>query len=172
MAINRELDVLTKKISGWFHGLGQRDQLALKILGLGLVIFLAYLLIWGPASAYRSAAIRASEQAYADLGWMKENEAQARLLSGQNDAGKVSLGEGQSLLSLVSASARLKSIELQRFEPKGDDKINIWLDRVEFNRMMLWLESMYKETGIKVEQISVDKSDAPGFVTARLSLAL
>lgn len=103
---------------------------------------------------------------------MRENEGLARQLSGNSGVNKLSLSEGQSLLSVVSASARTQSIELQRFEPKGDDKINIWLDKVEFNRMMLWLENLNKTTGVSVEQISVDKTNEPGIVTARLSLTL
>ncbi len=164
--------VFGRRLSGWFHGLAPRDRLALQVLAAALGCFLLYLLVWSPASAYRAAAVARSEQAYADLRWMKENEALARRLQEQNPALRARVDNGQSLLSLVSASAQRQAIELQRFEPKGDDRINIWLDRVEFNRMMLWLESLHRETGIVVEQIAVDKTDVPGLVTARLSLML
>ncbi|MBK8971621.1 MAG: type II secretion system protein M [Hahellaceae bacterium] len=170
--MQNELNGVLKKASGWFHGLSHRDQLAVKALAAAVAVFLLYAMVWQPAADFRNQSKKQAESAYDDLKWMRENEGLARQLGGGSGGNKITLTEGQSLLSVVSASARTQNIELQRFEPKGDDKMNIWLDKVEFNRMMLWLENLNKTTGVSVEQISVDKTNEPGIVTARLSLTL
>lgn len=172
MSTANPLSQMLRRANAWFQGLGSRDQTALKVLGVALVIALCYYAIYAPVREFRNAGVSSAEQAYANLVWMKENEAQARALSRQGGGSAAGLPAGQSLLSVVSASARRQGIELQRFEPKGEDRINIWLDKVEFNRMMLWLEDLRKQSGIEVEQISVDKTDVPGVVTTRLSLSL
>lgn len=161
-----------QKTSTRFHGLPKRDQLALKVLTLGIIIFMAFIFVWQPVQAFKESSKAASEQAYQDLVWMKENQAAARIAGRQQQGNQQRPVSAQSLLSTVSASAQRFSIDLQRFEPRGDSKVNVWLDRVPFDQMMLWLSDINQKNNIVVEQMTVDKTDQPGQVSARLSLSI
>lgn len=162
-----------RKASGWFHGLSSRDQLALKVMLVALGFFALFFLVWKPAVEFRDRSRDLAEQRYSDLVWMVQNEAQARGLSRQGGSGgQGSLPQGQSLLTVISTTARGQGITLQRFEPRGDEKINVWLEKVEFNKLMNWLEMLNKQFGIDVEQISVDRGNEAGRVQARLSLTV
>lgn len=161
-----------RKANGWYHSLSGRDQLALQALVTALVIFCLYALVWRPSVEYRERSEAAAGQAYSDLQWMVNNERQARQLARNSGQSSGSLPAGQSLLSLVSSSARGQGLTLQRFEPRGEDKVNVWLDKVEFNQLMKWLDGLSKQNGVRVEQISVDRAQEPGRVQARLSLTL
>ncbi|WP_245555265.1 type II secretion system protein GspM [Hahella ganghwensis] len=160
------------KASTWFYSLPSRDQASLKWLALAAGLFLIYMLIWVPVQSNLDSAKAAADQNYRDLVWMKENEGKARAIAkNQSSRPKADLS-GQSLLSTISSSAQRFKIELQRFEPRGDDKVNVWLDKVSFNQMMLWVGDLESKFGVKAEQVNIDKSDQPGEVKARLSLTI
>ncbi|AZZ92028.1 type II secretion system protein M [Hahella sp. KA22] len=156
----------------WFYGLSQRDQTALKWMVLVVAAFSVYMFVWAPVQDFVESSKNSAEASHESLTWMKENEARARASSRQGGSGKGSISGGQSLLSTVGSSARKFGLELQRFEPRGEDKVNVWLDKVSFNQLMLWLGELEKNYGVAVEQITVDKADAPGVVSSRLSLSI
>jgi len=160
------------KASSWFYGLPARDQLSLKCLSVAMLAFLLYIVIWVPVQDSLKAAKLEVRQNYNDLVWMMENESKARSLAKTSDTRPTAKISGQSLLSTISTSAQNFGIELQRFEPRGDNKVNIWLDKVSFNQLMLWLSDLNVKFGVSAEQVNIDKSDRPGEVTARLSLTI
>ncbi len=161
-----------RKASHWFYNLPQRDQDALKYLSAAVAVVLIYLVIWLPVQNYADRAERAVERESETLAWIKQNEPVARELATRGAAGSTASLAGQSMLSAVGNSAKKFSIELRRFEPEGDSKMRVWLERVPFNQMLLWLDDLEKQFGVQVEQISVDRDDTPGVVTARLTLVL
>jgi len=96
---------------------------------------------------------------------MKEN---AYLFS--NSGQTISEG-GASILTTVNSTAKVKNIQLKRFEPDGKTSLRIWLDQVNFNALIDWLELLETTRGIKVEQISIDRVNS-GIVNARAVLQL
>lgn len=156
-----------------YLNLSRRDQLALQLLSLALGCFLLYALVWKPVADYADAAESAAMAEKSSLVWMKSQEARARAIAssfnGDTGAG---LPQGQSLISVIGNSARNFDLELQRFEPRGDDQVNVWLDKIEFNQMMLWLETLKEQSGISVAQITIDRADTSGQISARISLTI
>ncbi|GAA3979206.1 type II secretion system protein M [Allohahella marinimesophila] len=157
-----------------YLNLSRRDQLAVQLLAIAVAGFLVYALIWRPIADYADTAEAAALQEKAALVWMKENEAKARSIASTLGGGDTSAGlpQGQSLISVIGNSARNFDLELQRFEPRGEDQVNVWLDKIEFNQMMLWLETLREQSGIVVSQINVDRTDVSGQISARISLTL
>src|SRR5690554_685876 len=163
---------LYRKASHWYYGLSGRDQNALKLLTVAVVLTLLYLLVWVPSQRFVESAERDLERQSAQLAWMKQNEPVARQLASRSSPTAATGLQGQSLLSVVSNAAKQHSIELRRFEPEGDSRIRVWLEKVSFNQMLLWLDVLNKEYGIQTEQIAVDRDANPGIVTARLTLSI
>ena len=161
------------KLRSWFYGLSQRDQTALKWMAIAISVFLLYFVLWTPAQNHLERNQAAREQAYKDLVWLKENQSRAIALASNNPArNSVQSLAGRSLLSVVSSSAQRFKVNLQRFEPRGEERVNVSLDKVPFNQMMLWIKNLNDQFGIRVEQISVDRSDESGRVSARLSFEI
>jgi len=170
--LSKQFPVLGK-LSRWFYGLSQRDQSALKWLSLALLLFLTYAFVWQPVQQNLERSKAAREQAYTNLVWMKENELRARQLAKQQPSAAVSNPlSGKSLLSVVSSTAQKFKVELQRFEPRGEAKVNVWLDNVSFNQMMLWISELNTTHSIRIEQITVEKSEQPGRVSARMAFLI
>ncbi len=151
-------------LSRKWQSLPQRDQNALLVLGVALALFIAVFGIWRPAAQFAESARADAEQARADYVWMKEREAFVRALrqSGSSQAnGRV--------LTIVNQEAGRYGIELKRFEPRGENRLNVWLESIPFDKVVLWLSQLGKQ-GIQVRQISVDQAGQPGLVNVRLSL--
>lgn len=161
------------KFRGWFYGLSSRDQTALKWMMFVLAIVMLYLLFWLPTQNSLQQSKAERDQAYQDLVWVKANERRALNITSSNPRqNSEQVLAGRSLLSVVSSSAQQFKVELQRFEPRGESRVSVTLDKVAFNQMMLWIGNLSDQYGIRVDQISVDKTDLPGRVSARLSFYL
>jgi general secretion pathway protein M len=154
-----------------YEMLPQRDRLALKILSLVLGIVILYFAMWQPAYQYKQNAELNLERNQALLALINDNS--AVLSSGSRSGGKPArkILDSQQLVSSVTNLAKQKGIVLKRFEPSGESKLKVWVDDVSFDKMMVWLSTMRKSLSVTVEQISIDKDDDPGKVSARLTLS-
>src|SRR5690606_12773378 len=131
---------LYRKASNWYYGLPGRDQNALKLLIIAVVLVLLYLLVWLPSERYAERAERDGARQSAQLAWMKQNEPVARQLADRASPTADAGLQGQPLFPVVRNAAKQHSIELRGFEPEGDSRIRVWLEKVSFNQMLLWLD--------------------------------
>ncbi|WP_197470108.1 type II secretion system protein GspM, partial [Oleiphilus sp. HI0117] len=92
---------------------------------------------------------------------------------GQNNQGSASKKalNSQQLVSSVTNLAKQQKVALKRFEPSGDNKLKVWVDDASFDKVISWLSRLKSSLGVRVEQISIDKDDAPGKISARMTLS-
>jgi general secretion pathway protein M len=151
----------------WYAAQSPRDRRVLRLLGAFLAVVAVWLLLWVPVQDARRIAERRHADALADRAWMLEHRDEARRAgSGGSDGAR----SGQALLSTVAGSARRSGLTLNRFQPEGDDALSVFLDEVAFGELVLWLDALRREEGIRVRQASVDASGRSGRVRARLVL--
>ena len=159
--------IITSAKSKW-EALGEREQLSLKVMAVALLLAIAYFALWLPAKTYMENTERLMEERIELLSLVQSS----RSVLAQSTA-TASSGESlnsQQLVSTVTNMARTQKLSLKRFEPSGDDKVKVWVEDVSFDLLVAWLASLDKSVNVKVEQISVEKQDKPGVVSARLTL--
>lgn len=59
---------------------------------------------------------------------------------------------------------------IQRMEPASNSRVNVWLERADFDQVAIWLEQMELRYGIRVESFQFDRSSQTGLVDGRLTL--
>ena len=150
-----------------YHELEKRERVAVVSLSIFLAGVVLYLGVWAPVNNYALEAQIDHDRYLKLLTYLKSTESQARSSSEKQSTGKAT---GQSLLSSVSKSARSVGIKPSRLQPEGSDAVSVWFDAVAFTRLMLWLERLESGQGIVVQQITIDRRDLPGEVSARLVL--
>ncbi len=148
-----------------FDTLEVREQQAVKILGGFFALLFLYFGILVPATDFRDDRLSDYERYQSLLQYMHSTEAEARASKGEN----TQTASGQNLMSTVSNSTRRFGIEPRILQPEGNNAVSIWFDAVSFTLLMDWLTSINQQ-GISVRQISIDRQDAPGTVSARLVL--
>jgi general secretion pathway protein M len=147
-----------------------RDRLALKILAFTLILLFMYFGLWQPAYTYKKDAELYLAQQKDLLALVMENKSVLSNLSNTKSTSQSSLNS-QQLVSSVTNLAKQSGVTLKRFEPSGEKEIKVWVEDAPFDKMMVWLTTMKRTLNVKVEQISVEKSDGPGLVSARLTLS-
>jgi len=149
-----------------------RDRSILKVAGIILILCIIYFAMWVPASDYMENAQQDLAQNTKLLLLVKQNKALLSALSRTSGpSGGAKILTSQQLVSSVTNLAKKNGVMLKRFEPSGDKKIKVWVDNVSFDKMVTWLATLKKSLNIVVEQISVEKDDAAGQVSSRLTLS-
>jgi general secretion pathway protein M len=150
-----------------FDQLEKREQTALVLLSAFLGAVFLYVVVWSSIVDY-VASSEADYDRHAKLfHYLQSTEAQARAVSGTKPP---SASSGQSLLTSVSRTAQTVGIKPSRMQPEGGDAVSVWFDAVSFSSLMVWLERLESNQGIVVRQITLDRRDESGQVSARLVL--
>ena len=156
---------LFQKAQQYYYGLSERDQLALSLLSGFFGLLLLVFLIIQPAYNYSVNAQQDYTEAVETLEWMAANKQRVSTASSNNKR-----AAGQSLLSIANVSAKNFQIVFKRYEPAGENGLNLWMSDIAFNQLILWLEDLYKDYGIRVDEISVERQQTSGLVNVRLVL--
>ena len=162
MALSDKLSLYLDK----FNALESRERLLLMLLVVFVGALVLYLAVWAPINSYYESTLLKRDTQFSLIQYMRASEKQARAAAGT----KVARATGQPLITEVSNSARQLGITLNRIQPEGDSAVSIWIDNVSFNDFIDWIERLNDRQGISVEQISIDRQDAPGLVNTRVVL--
>lgn len=163
--INR--NALLSKLLESYRQLEVRDQVAIKLLTLFLLALFCVFGMWLPLQVSVDDNQALHDRNLELIEWMNGTEKQARSISGTSRSKRQS---GQSLLILVSRSTKSANIKPDKLQPEGTDSVSVWFDAVSFNDMMRWLEKLETEESLHVYQITVNRQQQPGSVSARLVL--
>lgn len=169
----RELPAV-QKLEAQFDQLPRRDQQALTVMLVALLLGVLYFAVWRPITGFHAEARADHEQARELVAWMESNRPAIQQLSEtrSNVQSTSQIRDSRALMSLVTSSASESGIKLQRFEPSGENAIRLWLEDVPFNSVAAWLEQLTEEHGIVIDQAALDRADKPGMISARLTLQI
>ena len=153
-----------------FDALPKRDQQALIVLTVALILAILYFMVWSPAHNFATQQAASLKNSKELLNWVKANESVAKTLTSTSNASSSTISDSQTLVSTVSSNAQKHKIKLKRFEPSGERKVRVWLEQVPFNTIIVWLRDLNTTYGIEVSQVSIDKDEKGGLVNVRLTL--
>lgn len=145
----------------WFTAQSTRDQGIIKAVSLFVIACLIIVIFIQPFYSKQS-----SYQAKLD----KSIKTYEQLASNAHKfAGKRSSSSNKPILALITQQAKISNINLKRFEPDNEN-LRIWLDDVPFDDAVRWLETLTQNHGIRVKQISIDRSEKRGRIDLRATL--
>lgn len=162
--------MLRRRLAPWLarlDALDSRERYALIALSAALLLALLYAGLWAPLNDYVERSEQERARQLGLLQYFKATEAEARVASRAQDDKRL---QGQSLLREVSRSARAVGINPSRLQPDGSQAVSVWYDLVAFTALMRWLEQLQATQGIEVRQLTLEQANAPGLVSARLTL--
>ncbi|NMT64938.1 type II secretion system protein GspM [Marinobacter orientalis] len=164
------------KLIARYDQLSRRDQQALTVLAIAVLLGILYFAIWTPAVNFHDDALSEREQSAELLVWLEANRDSLERLSGAAGGPGTSTvdtpEDGRALMSLVTRSAGEAGLSLQRFEPSGDNAIRVWLEGAPFTEVASWLEQLNTGHGVQIDQASMDRQNDPGMVSVRLTLTI
>lgn len=146
----------------WWLEQNTKDQRLIMLLGVVVSLFLFYTLVWQPLNENLiKAQTKLSKQQELSI-WVKQHTAQYLELK-KRGGNKKSTG---SLTSKVNRTAKSLGITVARMQPQGDDLL-VWIDQVPFNSLLIWLEKISNQEGMRILAVDIAPADAQGTVKVR-----
>ncbi len=153
----------------WWQQRQPREQRALLLAAVVIAATLFWYGLWQPLQQGMARAQARLDNLRQAVAWMQQAEQQVAQLKKKRGTGFKDRGR-QSLLTLLDQSARLQGLGdgIRRGERSGDQGVRLWLEGVQFDPLILWIERMEREYGIVVEEFSAESTGLPGQVNARV----
>lgn len=145
----------------WFNEQSPRDKKIIKLVGAFVAACLVIVLFVQPfysKQATYQAKLNKSISVYEQLA-----------KNAHKFNSKSTRSSSTPILALVTQQAKRANINLKRFEP-DNESLRIWLDNESFDDAVRWLETLTQDHGVRVKQISIERSDKPGRIDLRATL--
>ncbi len=146
----------------WYQSLPTRDRLVVKGISALLVLALVFVTIYAPLIRSQKAAALSLEKNLATYNLLAEN---AHRFGGVSSAAAADA----PILATVTQQAKKAGIVLSRYEQDGKG-LRVWVEKAAFDDAISWLEGMQARHGIRVSQITIDRTDRSGLVDIRATL--
>jgi len=149
-----------------YQRLADRERFALRIL-FGFTILLVVVTgLLLPANNYSSDTRQAMLDSRNDYQWMEAHRHEAK----QSSANVNRQANQGDLLTVASSAANGVGLVFQRYEPGEEGRVRFYLEAVAFDTLLNWIESLDKQHGIAVVQITIDDHIENGRVNATVQL--
>lgn len=149
-------------MKAWWQQLKKSEQRLVTIMGIVVVLFLFYSLVWQPLENNLNKTQQKLVSQKSLLTWVQEST-QRYEQAKKNGMATQSSG---SLSSIVNRSSSRHNISIARLQPQGED-IQVWIDEVSFSQLLNWLEFLANNEGLLVKSIDLSKADRKGVVKVR-----
>lgn len=151
---------LRQQAADWFGGRTLREQWLLAVGGAALLIWVTYAFVWQPIETQRQSALRQA---------MLYERASAAVQAGPVQAPLATSTDMRALNAIVTSAASDFDLIIRRLEPEGT-RIRVTLDEAAFQTVILWLEAMQRDSGLRATEVDLSRRPAPGTVNATLLL--
>lgn len=147
-----------------WRALAPREQLSLTLLGSFLLLVLLYLTLWQPAQRHLQQARESFVEQRELHAYLLGHAALARSLS----AAPVRAVEPERLQGLVTSSAAVQGLSIERLDGDGGGMLQVNLQAAPFAQLLRWF-TVLQEQGVEIAEAGLERTD-DNQVLARLSL--
>lgn len=139
----------------------------LVVGALALVLVLGYGLVWLPFEKSQKRAREDLARSEATLTWARQAAAQIISLRASSRPAP----DTRPLLSIVDSTAKASGLDgvIRRIQPIGQNDVRVSLEGASYAALMAWLVQLHGK-GVKVVELSIQRENDPGKVTANLTL--
>ncbi|MDZ7923536.1 MAG: type II secretion system protein M [Marinagarivorans sp.] len=143
----------------WFLQNSQREQLLISVGSVLVILALLYMLVLVPMTKSRDKQVINNRAVLAQQQQVRELAAQ--YLGEQQSGG----GQPMSLAQLINTSLSHHGLRMDDFQPTGEQDVRVRLDRVEYNKVMAWLDELENKKGVQIKEVSVAVDEVAGLLS-------
>lgn len=147
----------------WYASLPKRDQLIVKAVSGLLAVALVFVLFYAPLLKSKKTAQSQLDRHLATYNLIASN-------AGRFGGASTEANLSGSILSATTSLAQQQGVNLSRYEQDGSN-LRVWLDKVAFDEAIAWFEALKTQRGVRVSQVSIDKTNRVGRVDVRATLS-
>lgn len=152
----------------WFEQRNLREQASLLVMGLAIVLWLVYTLIWSPLDHRRD---QLREQNLAAVGSLARVDAMvSELLALRADGAGQAVRE-RNLSSLVNQGTQRLGLVVSRLQPGARGDLQVRLENARFDHLVVWLHELEQRDGLYIAELAVTPAQRPGLVNVTLRVS-
>lgn len=137
-----------------------RERALIGGAGALLLLWAVVALIWQPLWDSRAGLV-------ADL--MRADQMLARAQRLPPPSGAAPVTDDRPLSVIATTTAGDMGLQVRRLQPQGD-AVQVTLDDEPFDIVLLWIAALEGDNGLRLTDLTLTRSPAPGTVTATLTL--
>lgn len=144
----------------WLEQRTTRERWLLMVGSAAVLIWVVAAFVWQPIQARREAASRQIAL---------YERAIAALQAAPAPAVAAPPADPRTLNAIVTDAAGGFDLSIRRLEPEGN-RIRVTVDEAAFQTVILWLEAMQRDSGLRASELDMTRRPDPGVVDATLVL--
>ncbi len=148
----------------WFNELERREQWIVIVGAATVLLYVLYSSVLAPINDKIGTLQLRNKGAAETLQAIQQGAQEIKALRGASNGS----GRGVNLSKMVDQSAAKFNIRVSRFQPSGNNEAQVWLEKVDFNQLIAWLDQMENGYGVAVSNVSMNSANNPGTVNARV----
>ena len=152
------------QIAPYYARLNERQKILLLCAAVLLVFFILWSLIWQPVWNWRNTAKNSFQVQKGWNLWLSDHKQSLQFITASPTQ-----ADKNSLLGLVTQAATASNIKIKRFEPSKDG-VKLWIDDVEYPKLLTWLHQMQNQHHLMFLQLKIDDVGRNGRVNVLLEL--
>lgn len=153
-------------MSEWFDRFNLREQISLLALGLALLLYLAYMLLWKPLDAQREDMLARNAATAVSLQRVDGMVSEILALR-ESDGGAT---RRRNLTTVVNQTTAAAGLAVSRLQPNSRGEIQVRLEGVEFGALAGWLYEVEYGQALLVREVSMTQAGSAGRVDATVRL--
>lgn len=155
----------------WWDSLQSRERY-IVFIGIGiLTLIVLYFMLWMPIHKTLDEKKMRVEAKQETVVWMAQKKQEVEHLKRLNPNLFNQATDNRSLLAIVDTGAKQMGVReaIKRIEPKGEDKVQLWLEEIVFNRLIVLLGELNRRNHIRIADVSLNKAEL-GKVSGNITL--
>ena len=155
-------------LTNYWMTLSRRDQTALLILSVALVIAIVWWLMIQPSN---KALVNQEIQTRAAAESLARVREMALELKQFRSAGNTSSSSQTPMSELIDRSLRARSMAMSSFQPVREGEVQLRLDDVAYSSFIAWLVEMETEQQLATRELTITPTRVSGRVSVSIRLA-
>ena len=151
----------------WFLQLRQREQWIVVIGSAAVLFYILFVLLWRPLQNSNEQLALRNIEAAESLDWMRSSAASLKTDAQQQNKGR-SASSG-NLTQMLDSSVSKFNMQFSRFQPRGNNKAQVWFDATEFASLVAWLDELNKQK-VFATSVSFNSTQQTGKINASVAL--
>lgn len=148
----------------WWADASPRDQMSVLVLGVFLLIYIAFNYVLMPVVEMKDKQVNRVEAQSAAYERVKNLAAQVK----SKNEGNASGPSKSSIEKIVERSFSQHGLRVTGFDASGRSGIRVRFEQAEYSKLLAWMHDMEIAQGLRFKDVSVANSNNPGKVTASI----
>ena len=150
----------------WYYGHNERDKKILYYVFVAVALLLIWFLCIKPITDWNFDQKSSAVAAYRVFSTIESNSTQLRQNSSKNG---IVTSKQESLIPVITKTASLRNIQLNRLEPDSDDAVTIFVEKQSFNSIIKWIAQLEENNQISVGRLNIESDESTKRITAQIT---